>query len=270
LLMVSLPFPDTRHGVLEYEYPSLQSIIKERNTQEQASNSQNHVANETRPTDCATCSKAESEAQSSQPDPYDPMKDRLYRWYLRATIIGVAGGFIVISLLLWQSILLRRSTKAAEDAAKLANQSTKSLKSSERAHLDIDFVPIRLGASRHHFNVTNYGRSPANVVMYTFARYQPPPTLKQLPETIEGLSNWSKESRTVNQMLPIGPVVTALEFDISHSLSQEQRSGEQMAIYSGSVTYLDIFGDEHKTEVVYSYEPSTSSLINQPRFNKYT
>jgi len=71
-------------------------------------------------------------------------------------------------------------------------------------------------------------------------------------------------------MLPVGPNVTVLEFDISHYLSDEQRSGKEMALYSGSITYRDIFGDEHETEVVYSYQPSSSSLINQPRYNRYT
>src|SRR6266403_1902883 len=203
--------------------------------------------------------------------PYDPLKDHLYRGYLLATIIGVSGGLIGIGLLLWQSILLRRSANAAEIAAKSANKSTDSLKSAERVHVDVEFASIRAGSSLHRFNVTNFGKSPATVIVYTFARHHfPVAPNKQLPESLDALGNWIRERRVVNQMLPVGPNVTVLEFDISHYLSDEQRSGKEMALYSGSITYRDIFGDEHETEVVYSYQPSSSSLINQPRYNRYT
>jgi hypothetical protein len=206
-------------------------------------------------------------AAHGQGAPYDPLKDSLYRGYLLATIIGVVGGFIGIVVLVWQSILLRRSANAADIAAKSANKSTESLKSAERAHVDVEFVPIQAGAAIHRFNVTNFGKSPANIMIYTFARHHFPGAL---PENLAGFGSWSQEKHVVNQMLPVGPSVTVLEFDISHYLSDEQRSGKERAIYRGSVTYLDIFGDEHETEVVYSYQPSSSSLTNQPRYNKYT
>jgi hypothetical protein len=43
---------------------------------------------------------------------YDPRSDRLYRWYMRATIIGVGGGFVGIALLTWQAILSRNNVNA--------------------------------------------------------------------------------------------------------------------------------------------------------------
>ena len=38
----------------------------------------------------------------------------------------------------------------------------------------------------------------------------------------------------------------------------------------GAITYQDIFGKKHETEAVYSYQVPSSSLINQPRYNRYT
>jgi hypothetical protein len=48
---------------------------------------------------------------------YDPTKNFLYRCYLGATIIGVVGGFVGIGILVWQTIVTRRSANAATDAA---------------------------------------------------------------------------------------------------------------------------------------------------------
>jgi hypothetical protein len=48
-------------------------------------------------------------AQPKDYDSYDPYKDTLYRWYLRGTLIGVAGGLLGI-------VLLLRSVKAAHKA----------------------------------------------------------------------------------------------------------------------------------------------------------
>jgi hypothetical protein len=60
-------------------------------------------------------------------------------------------------------------------------------------------------------------------------------------------------------MLPVGPRVTLLEFDISNYLSQEQRAGQIWAMFRGSITYEDMFGDQHETEAVYSYQTSDKS-----------
>ncbi|PYX69597.1 MAG: hypothetical protein DMG72_20495 [Acidobacteria bacterium] len=71
-------------------------------------------------------------------------------------------------------------------------------------------------------------------------------------------------------MLPVGPPVTVMQVDISHYLSEAQLSGKEVALYGGAITYQDIFGKKHETEAVYSYQVSSSSLINQPRYNRYT
>ena len=68
----------------------------------------------------------------------------------------------------------------------------------------------------------------------------------------------------------MGQRSTIFEFDVSHYLSEEERSGEKTAIYRGIVEYTDIFGKEHETQIVYSYQRSTSRLVNLPQYNKYT
>jgi hypothetical protein len=55
----------------------------------------------------------QSQVQSKEEKAKAASLDYLYRWYMRATIIGVVGGFIGIGLLIWQSMLSRRSANAA-------------------------------------------------------------------------------------------------------------------------------------------------------------
>jgi hypothetical protein len=94
---------------------------------------------------------------------YDPRNDRLYRWYLRATVVGVVGGFIGICLIFWQSILLRRSANAA-----LLN--ARALMNTERARLAVDIELAKHGGMIQgdqdftvNFTVrcSNIGRTPA-------------------------------------------------------------------------------------------------------------
>ena len=69
----------------------------------------------------ATVTLKKGNAQTSQADldPYDPLKDCLYRWYLRATIIGVVGAFIGIAVIYHQTRETARAARAAEASVKL-------------------------------------------------------------------------------------------------------------------------------------------------------
>jgi hypothetical protein len=87
---------------------------------------------------CIGCFQKAPAHQQENANFYDQRNDRLYRWYLRATVVGVAGGFIGIFLIFWQSILLRRSANAA-----LLN--AKALMNAERARLAVDIELAKHG-----------------------------------------------------------------------------------------------------------------------------
>ncbi len=91
--------------------------------------------------------------------PYDPAKDRLYRCYLRFTVIGVMGGLIGIIVLICQSILLRKSTKASMSADRAYLLLTGKFKMMDERGTR-PYVPFRLD---------NVGKTPAILVA---ARYE--------------------------------------------------------------------------------------------------
>jgi hypothetical protein len=70
--------------------------------------------------------------------PYDPLSDTLYRGYLLSTIIGVAGGLSGVGLLLWQTVLTRRSADAAKDTALAAKLGAEAVIRSERPWIFVE------------------------------------------------------------------------------------------------------------------------------------
>jgi hypothetical protein len=76
---------------------------------------------------------SQPEVETAQQQPYDAKSDSLYRAYLRATIIGVAGGLIGIGILVWQVIITRTAANAAKSSAD-------ALVASERAWIHAELV----------------------------------------------------------------------------------------------------------------------------------
>jgi hypothetical protein len=98
--------------------------------------------------------------QPEQANSYDPYQDPLYRWYLRATIIGVVGGMIGILVLIVQSLLLRSSVVAAHKSADAVMDSEMAILSITEKELSLsDSGTTTLVA----FDVHNIGRTVAVV-----------------------------------------------------------------------------------------------------------
>lgn len=49
---------------------------------------------------------------------YDPTNDTLYRWYLGATVVGVAGGLMGVGILIYQAIKLKQTVESATEQSK--------------------------------------------------------------------------------------------------------------------------------------------------------
>ena len=196
---------------------------------------------------------------------------------LALVIVGIAGiitALCTLKVLSRQALSMRRQTTHlrrsvifARRSANAARKSADALMSSERAHVDAEFTPLEKGAARHHLNVTNYGKSRAEVLKFSMAHI----SLKKGGEWPAQLPEGNVlERRKLNQMLPVGPKVPILEFDMRHYFSNEEISGDQAGLLQGRIDYLDVFGKDHYTEIVYRYVQDRAELENVPAYNKYT
>jgi len=164
----------------------------------------------------------------------------------------------------------KQSAIAAKESADAALLNARALKSAERAHIDAELTQTAPGGSVYRFTVTNFGKSPAIITIWGLARYHFPADQNILPDDLHESGNMVEERQAVNQMLPVGPVITVREIDIFRYLNEKQRSGTEQVFFNVYVEYQDIFKDTHETDIVYSYSVSKSALISNPRYNRYT
>jgi hypothetical protein len=221
-------------------------------------------------------------------DSYDAGHDLLYRLYLVATIVGVVGGFLGIIVLIRQGSLLRKSTKAAENAANAATDSANALKNAERPWILVaeadrsaenlkspeipkDHPQTHLAA---YVTFKNYGNTPAFIT-----------------KLIGGIDIVSADA--TRSFLPIGdaPYTGSIEpvlppqdnsgrivFIVNHPSTDVEwrqliRSNKLMVIH-GTVEYRDPFGGNHTSKFCYVYSFGTQvgfhSTFGRPEFNYYT
>lgn len=215
--------------------------------------------------------------QSEQGKPYDPYSDRLYRRYLCMTIIGVVGGFIGIGVLVYQAVLTRQSANAARDAANAALNNAQAVIESERAWVDADIVFSGQVPGRYDFRVKNIGRSPAFIMRRSLGRsYWTEGTPIDIPPEFEGQH---VEALPLNAILEpakgiydpirgfIRDYIVLIPFATS---AYPPGAADQIVTYHGHVVYRDIFQKEHRTEVVYRYNPSSQRLEYLPEYTRRT
>lgn len=187
-------------------------------------------------------------------EPYDARDDSLYRWYMRATIAGVLVALGGIWILFCQ-------TRAIDSQIK-------TMMNSERAHVDASFSPWG-DQGLHKVMLTNHGKSVANINSYSFVHASYPPDATDFSEDL-AVRRFS-DGMALNQILAPSPQPKELlEIDINHYLTEEDKTGKNIATFSVLVAYTDIFGDPHETEMVYSYSRLRKALRNEPRYNRYT
>jgi hypothetical protein len=200
---------------------------------------------------------------------YDPQYDCLYRAYLWATIIGVVGGFLGVGILIWQTILTRRSANAARDAANAARSSAEATVNSERAWiiamptvLNPDLHTLVMGdvQQRNVFVVSfvNVGKTPARLVETSMSYVTVNGPIENLPKepeyatrsSHEGLilaPNATKEN-SFGAVAPLQPNSILTPQD--HEALMEHRS---FLFASGFVNYRDVHGELRETRFAYVY-----------------
>jgi hypothetical protein len=190
--------------------------------------------------------KVQAEKQNS----YDPKTDTLYRWYLRATILGVIGGIIALGILIWQSILMRKSADGAKRAADVAEQSLHILQRAEVLISEVGFVstlPMDNMNSILRITFKNFGNTRADRVTIKIdvkvpgaeiiAGSEPPP-------------------------FPLGPHDTqtlsfsALRIMFKPEIVDGILKGKIPMRFEGKFSYDDVFGEHHAVPCAGKYHQS--------------
>ncbi len=152
---------------------------------------------------------------------------------------------------------------------------TRAAHKAERARVD---AILRVDWPRVFFEVHNFGKSAAIITGCKLTH-----------------ATFSKEDTAFTQYAPQRPIHEAkimkhvlvpaesipdtkpniFYFDITNFLSEEERQGEHVTLFTSSLTYEDIFEINHATQTTYRYTPSRNvpnvgSLEYLSRFTRYT
>jgi len=212
--------------------------------------------------------------QAEAKNAYDPRKDCLYRWYMRATIFGACGAILGVIVLICQTVLLKRSTDASKDAASAAKTSADSLKNIERPWVLLNVIDrwaVRGEDGNQRIAVKwrlkNFGKTPA-LVEKIEGNIDVIPLTHQFSEEPVYVKPWS----TIydHPIIPPGEqsfdVVFAMNRDWEEFELSAVTKGALRLIASGHIVYRDPFGDLHETHFcLRSDRASDPSVPDGPR-----
>lgn len=277
--------------------PTEKPSIEERDAEKKTDSNQHPASDKTLPNiPSGALNKAEPTATAEPRKSYDASNDTLYRIYLAATIVGVAGGFLGVGILIWQTVLTRRSANAARDAANAAKTSSEAIINSERPWLFIkittsDTETDENGIVKHlGFSVSfqNYGKTPAEVVFFD----QHPDCIKD-PDDMRFTPKYRLEGNVMVNTRMIPPGETWRDpgwsyFSPESFLLEDQwkdiRGSRQRLVYWGRLQYRDLIeqsktihelkslGTIHETCFCYFWSPALNEfLVCGPwGYNKHT
>jgi hypothetical protein len=232
-----------------------------------------------------TCTQAfpcfvveEPQAKSKEEQAKEDSLDLLYRRYMRATIIGVCGAFIGLVILIWQTVLVRRSANAA-----LLN--AQAVINSERPWIVVTVKKHPLYSGSFIFLATNKGRTPAEFFSAsagdTFVNT--PDDLPTSPDYSHVLIRPNKTLLARNESFEIYPEagVSPSAMAKSHYLPKNSPSSNQILIFYGMIVYDDVFGKDrpdytqHRTRWCYACLEGKRFIRTSPNrdpdeYNGYT
>jgi hypothetical protein len=243
--------------------------------------------------------KIEIPTQTNQANTYDATKDILYRRYLCATIIGVIGGFLGVGILIWQTVLTRRSADAARDAAGAARSTAEAVVNSERPWLFLTISttqssgPLDENGVLEHlsFSVSfrNCGKTPAEVVGFEQHVGCYENDMSGLPSPPRYASQGQVMAHT--RMVPpgeewrdIGESYFLAEQYLSDDDWKKIRSSQKRLVYWGRLQYRDLIRESksihdlkdlgliHETCFCYFWSPPLNRFLVWGTFgyNKHT
>jgi hypothetical protein len=231
---------------------------------------------------------------------YDPYSDSLYRHYLAATVIGVCFSLIVVAMLVWQNILTRQVTKAAQENAEAALLNARAIINAERPWMFIQIKTVAHGNVQFgdipehiNFSVTfhNFGKTPAEIVGFD----DHPDCCKSTddPDDLPSPPEYSGEGQVLTHTRMI-PAEKDWDTPVSYTphdwFTGEQwndiRASRKRLVYWGRLQYRDLIEEPksihelkrdkpitiHETCFCYFWSPVQNEfLITGPNgYNKHT
>jgi hypothetical protein len=138
---------------------------------------------------------------------------------------------------------------ASKKAAKAALLNAQALINSERAWVDIDIVYVdpKESLTSYWMRAINYGKSPAFITEIVLGRAYWLDKIGDIPQGFDGTVTPDKYPM-LNPIPPGSVPVELVDFDVAAFSHGED--GRKVT-YHGHVTYQDIFGQEHRTEITY-------------------
>jgi hypothetical protein len=219
--------------------------------------------------------------QQPQSGAYDAGKDTLYRAYLLATIIGVAGAIGGVIVLVRQTILARKSADAAADAARAAKASADAIKAVDRPWLLVCTMSRATAALEGcvsgiavKWTIKNYGRTPALVEKIESHIDVIPPDFQFPSQPVyEKPLKIFFEEPVVPPDKSTHDILSAMDRAWKSSELSEVSKGNLWHIASGRIVYRDTFGDKHETRFCFRYEAMAdafASPVGPKGYNEYT
>jgi len=201
-------------------------------------------------TQCINCCTAEEpHTKTKGEEAKEASLDRLYRRYLWATIIGVAGGFIGLGILVWQTVISRQAAYAAKTSAE-------AIMNAERPWVLASMGQIQECSIQDPSNpfwgslctIENFGKTPAWVKSWISQRGNlEEDSLPQEPRYIP-IEDFTPQVLTPGQKLGRLMVWNRDQLNQAHS--------DKLFLYViGFVDYRDSFGNTHETRFCFRYYP---------------
>lgn len=134
----------------------------------------------------------------------------------------------------------------------------RSAHSATRARIDVIF------SDAGRVQVKNFGQSAAHITRWQVfhATYRSDVDIHRLPQVAQRLI----QQRISNEIVSEKESGEILNFVAHHYLSPEELQGQQIAIFTATVDYIDIFEQSHQTTVAYSWSAGFNYL---PALTKY-
>jgi hypothetical protein len=178
---------------------------------------------------------------------YDPRNDALYRWYLRATIIGVAVALVGLAIIFVQTLHTGKQVSALMNA--------------ERAYVVLEGA-IKLKKEfpypSFYYTLLNVGKTPA-IVIETYGALQ---VGKRSDSSPPDSSIYHRDNVEHPLLVPF-PIPAEKPHPQSHSSGREIGDEERKGIFTpphdlcfwacGFYIYLDVFGREYEQRFCYRY-----------------
>jgi hypothetical protein len=249
--------------------PSAQPTAPSRSKQARAEINQNAATKTQNPSSGITPNNDEQAIKVTSAPPISVLSNK-DRW--DKALVIFTGAIVVVGI--FQIVFLWRTVTATKDNAKAALLNAQAVINSERAWIEAELVERTvIGVTRHQLEITNHGKTPAQLSSYeiNFGPVGKDGTWSR--ETLEG-----KFSKMVRFFLGTGkPSIKLEELDITEMFANLAGASpdDRVGFLCFTINYADVVGAKaeergHKTCFVYQYDILLGSLERIATFTDYT